>query len=322
MLPKCFALPFISLSFDLLFSIPFQAQLDTLPCSARLFFSSFYIAWARFINSVSISVFTRIRHFPAVPSFAMHISQLLVLFPALALAAVVPPSTSQNETVPPTTNRGPADGAANNAQLIQSLLLAPKAVDRIGLLSEDTDFKFDFLNPPPKSTSSENGKGGRTVRADRVSFPALIGANAATTVGFLGPCGFNTPHTHPRSAELNLVIQGRLVSQFVLENGARTVTNTVENMQMTVFPLGALHTEFNPDCEPATFVAGFASEDPGVQQEAQAFFGLEEDIVRAAVGNDFAFEGKDVAKFRAMIPENVALGVESCLKKCGISPAS
>lgn len=108
------------------------------------------------------------------------------------------------------------------------------------------------------------------------------------------------------------------MSQFVLENGARTVSNTLETFQMAVFPLGALHTEFNPDCTPATFVASFASEDPGVQQEAQAFFGLQEDLIRAAVGNDFAFEGKDIQKFRDMIPENVALGVESCLKKCNI----
>lgn len=250
----------------------------------------------------------------------MHISQLLVLFPALALAAAVPAPAQQNQTVPPTNkDRGPADGAANNAQLIQSLLLAPRAVDRIALLADDTDFKFDFLNPPPTASSSENGKGGHTVRADRVTFPALIGANGATTVGFLGPCGFNTPHTHPRSAELNLVVKGRLVTQFVLENGARTVTNTLETLQMTPFPLGALHTEFNPDCEPAMFVAGFSNEDPGVQQEAQAFFGLQEDIVRAAVGNNFAFEGKDVAQFRHLIPVNVALGVESCLKKCKIS---
>lgn len=247
----------------------------------------------------------------------MQISAFLVLFPALSLAAALPSSSNENTTTAPKTDRGPTDGPANDASVIQSLLLAPKAVDRIGILSEDTDFKFDFLNPPPKS-SAENGKGGRTVRADRVSFPALIGTNGATTVGFIGPCGFNTPHTHPRSAELNLVVQGRLVSQFVLENGARTVTNTIETMQMTVFPLGALHTEFNPDCVPATFVAGFSNEDPGVQQEAQAFFGLDEEIIRAAVGNDFAFEGKDVAKFRKLIPENVALGVESCLKKCNL----
>lgn len=86
---------------------------------------------------------------------------------------------------------------------------------------------------------------------------------------------------------------------------------------MTVFAKGALHTEFNPDCTDAVFVAGFASEDPGVLQAAQSFFGLETDIVEAALGAD-SIDGKDIDTFRPLIPKNVADGVESCLKKCNI----
>ena len=93
---------------------------------------------------------------------------------------------------------------------------------------------------------------------------------------------------------------------------------TLLPLQATTFPLGSLHTEFNPECENATFVASFANEDPGTLQEAQAFFGLELEVVKAAVGNGFAFEGKDINRFRDLIPKNVALGVESCLKKCRI----
>ncbi|KAL8675281.1 MAG: hypothetical protein Q9168_000402 [Polycauliona sp. 1 TL-2023] len=212
----------------------------------------------------------------------------------------------------------PADTSiANNAAVIGQLLLAAKAVDRIKLIPQDTSFKFDF-DAPPADTLSE-GKGGRTVRADRKSFPPLVGTGASMALGFLGPCGFNTPHTHPRSAEINLVVQGSLKTEFTLENGARTIHNTLALHQMTVFPQGALHTEFNPDCDDAIFVAGFASEDPGVQQTAQAYFGFDQDIVEAATGNDFTFEGKDVDEFRKLIPANVALGVESCLKKCGIN---
>jgi len=88
---------------------------------------------------------------------------------------------------------------------------------------------------------------------------------------------------------------------------------------MTVFPQGALHTEFNPDCTPAVFVAGFPDEDPGVQQAVQTFFGLEDDIIQAALGGDGMVDGMDLDAFKAVIPVNVALGVESCLQKCGIS---
>ena len=70
---------------------------------------------------------------------------------------------------------------------------------------------------------------------------------------------------HPRSSEFNVVVEGTLVAEFTAENGARTVRNEVGRLQGTVFPRGALHTEFNPDCGNAVFVAGFADEDPGVQ---------------------------------------------------------
>ena len=51
--------------------------------------------------------------------------------------------------------------------------------------------------------------------------------------------------------------------------------------QMTVFTEGATHTEWNPHCEDAVFVAGFNSEDPGVRQDAQTTFGLRDDVVEA-----------------------------------------
>ncbi|KAI4127161.1 MAG: hypothetical protein LQ338_003338 [Usnochroma carphineum] len=233
-------------------------------------------------------------------------------------SAPYPTLASSNGTATaPGSPAPPADNsAANNLGLIAELILAAKAPDRINLIPNDASFKFDFNNPPDKTQTT--GKGGHTVRADRESFPPLVGTGVSMTVGFLGPCGFNTPHTHPRSSEINIVVQGTLQTQFTLENGARTVHNTLGTHQMTVFPQGALHTEFNPNCDNAIFVAGFASEDPGVQQGAQTFFGFDQDVVEAAVGNDFTFEGKDVDKFKKLIPANVALGVESCLKKCQI----
>jgi len=124
---------------------------------------------------------------------------------------------------------------------------------------------------------------------------------------------------HPRAAELNVVVQGRLMSSVTPENGAAHMNHTMNQFQMTVFPQGALHTEFNPDCDPAVFVAAFPNEDPGVQQAVQTFFGLEDEIIRAALGGDGMVDGMDLDAFKTVIPPNVALGVESCLQKCGIS---
>lgn len=86
---------------------------------------------------------------------------------------------------------------------------------------------------------------------------------------------------------------------------------------MTVFPQGATHTEWNPDCTDAVFVAGFASEDPGVEQSAQTLFGLDPELVGADLGVE-AINGESIEMFRDRLPMNVALGVESCLKKCNI----
>ena len=80
-----------------------------------------------------------------------------------------------------------------------------------------------------------------------------------------------------------------------------------------------MHTEFNPDCTDAVFVAAFPDEDPGVQQVVQTFFGLEDGIIQAALGGDGTIDGVDLDSFRSLIPPNVAQGVESCLQACNIS---
>lgn len=218
----------------------------------------------------------------------------------------------------PIEKRQSASGIANDQALINQLLLAPTAVDRQALITNDADFVYNFQSPPAASAITK-GEGGMTVKADRKLFPPLIGTGVSMTVGMLGPCGFNTPHVHPRSSEINIIVQGRLGTEYILENGARAIFNTLNQYDMTVFPQGAVHTEFNPDCNDAVFVAGFASEDPGVQQSAQTLLGLEDDLVNAVFGAaNVTIDGKDIDTFRPLLPANVALGVESCLVKCGL----
>ena len=66
------------------------------------------------------------------------------------------------------------------------------------------------------------------------------------------------------------------------------------------------------------FVAGFASEDPGVEQLAQTLFELDTELVKADLGVQM-INGESIEQFRDQLPANVALGVESCLKQCNIS---
>lgn len=203
--------------------------------------------------------------------------------------------------------------------LFESLVLARSAVERSSLLTND-DFVFSFDDPCRNSNELGvvTGQGGKTVRADHSTFPALVSSGGSITVGFLDACGFNTPHVHPRAAELNIVVEGRIFASVTAENGAAHRNHTLSKFDMTVFPQGAIHTEFNPDCTPAVFVAAFPDEDPGVGQIAQNYFGLEDEIVLASAGGDLNIAGATIDQFRGKIPANVVMGVESCLAKCGI----
>ncbi|KAK2591594.1 hypothetical protein QQS21_010723 [Conoideocrella luteorostrata] len=225
-------------------------------------------------------------------------------------------SVDINAILPPVVK---VNTRSENQELITKLMTAPTQVERTKLLDQPGDFVFDFNPNASSSTAESKGMGGVSVSATSKTFPALIGNGAAMTIGFLGPCGMNTPHVHNRATELNFVAEGRLVTNFVEENGAKPVANTLSRFQMAVFPQGAIHIEFNPDCTDTVFVAGFNNADPGVQTIAQNFFQLRPDVIKATLGNGpQSLAGADIESFRQMIPANIALGIDTCLKKCGI----
>jgi len=255
----------------------------------------------------------------------MHFKLGSVALLALASSALAAPRPNptvekrQGEAVPFGEEPSPTytGRAYGNLELIASLITAPLQLDRIALL-KDEDFVFDFRNPLG-TIQVATGNAGRVVVANRKTFPALIGTGSSMAMGFLGPCGFNTPHVHPRATELNVPILGNLRASLVLENGVRVINSNITTFQMHVFPQGAIHQEFNPDCGNTIFVAGFNNEDPGTSQVADNFFKLPSDVITAAVGGNIVVDGRDIEQFKTMIPKNVAIGVEECLKKCGLS---
>lgn len=189
-----------------------------------------------------------------------------------------------------TTSPAASSAASPNAALITTLKTAPSQVDRVKALGDN--FIFDFRG----TLGVSEGRGGKTVAANARTFPALIGNGIAMTVGYLGPCGINLPHTHPRATEFNFVAsvralpsrcsdwcvdlirnvdtQGAFEAGFFMENGNEFVLTNVTQGMAVVFPQGAIHFEQNMNCEPAVFVAGFNNEDPGVSTIANNFFGL------------------------------------------------
>jgi len=185
---------------------------------------------------------------------------------------------------------------------------------------------FDF-----KAQRPANQLGGVTKAANVETFPILTDLGISTTLGFLEPCGMNTPHVHPRATEFLTLVEGSdLKFGYVLENGLVTagqnaeIAGTLEKFQGTVFPMGSIHYQFNdsPDCKRATFVAALNSDDPGTNQIAQGFFGLNPDIVNATLGFPKQIDGSNIEQFRKSIPPNLAQGIDSCLARCKLDIAN
>jgi hypothetical protein len=262
------------------------------------------------------------------------------LIAALAFGAVnaYPQSASSSATVATTTpaaTPAPAPPATSEeekkkaADLFRDLLTAPTAVKRFqrlltaqgeSLLPADvlqnlTVFNFNGAKP------AVNATGGALRAANIETFPILTGLGISTTMGFLNACGINTPHVHPRATEFLTVVDGTVDFGYILENGFVTkgspeIAGTLGKFEGTVFPMGSIHYQFNPECKPATFVAALNSEDPGTSQVAQNFFNLNAGVVNATLGFPKTIDGHNIETFRKMIPPNVAQDIDNCLSKC------
>jgi oxalate decarboxylase/phosphoglucose isomerase-like protein (cupin superfamily) len=204
---------------------------------------------------------------------------------------------------------------------IAALKAANSAVERSLILAKggNASFGFDFGNPPTTSAVIKS-PGGKLTIADGATFPALTGVNAALAIVNVDPCAVILPHTHPRSEEFALVVEGQLKSQFITETGSIVVTNTLKTWQSILYPQGSIHYEYNAECKPATFVAAFNDNDPGTSFIVPNFFSFDDQVVIASVGGETVVSGADLASIRHAIPQGLAAGVEQCLKKCNIKP--
>lgn len=130
-------------------------------------------------------------------------------------------------------------------------------------------------------------------------------------------------HIHPRSAEIFVVLSGKVVTEMIPEGGVLDATNKPRTMrtelsanQTTIFPQGSFHAQSNPNCAPAFAVAAFSSDDPGAALVVPQAFEQTDDFVLNSFGG--AISAADLAKFRAAIPQGAFFDVAACRKKCGL----
>ncbi|KAJ7159242.1 RmlC-like cupin domain-containing protein [Mycena crocata] len=243
-------------------------------------------------------------------------------FTVAVLAAVLSVHAAPAVDQPP-----PVPIISGAAAIAAGIATQPSVVDRFEKLLADGNGNlltgdalrqltvFDFNN----QKAAAGAKGGSILLATVDNFPILEHMGISGAISLVEPCGLNIPHLHPRADEFLTTIDGILDTGFVQENGFNAVVSTqLGKYQGTVFPRGSIHYQQNPTCSPAVFVASLNSEDPGRSDIATNFWMLSSDVVDAALGFPETIGGGNIDAWRSHLPVNLAAGVDSCLKACGL----
>ncbi|KAF7365960.1 Spherulin-1b protein [Mycena venus] len=249
-----------------------------------------------------------------------------MFFPFL-VTMIVLASLVSIRAAPTITSPAPVPIVSDAASIAAGLKTQPSVSDRLKKLLTDGKGNlltgdalrqltvFDFASNQPAGS-----KGGSILLATVDNFPILEELGISVAVSFVEPCGLNIPHMHPRANEFLTVIDGILDSGFVQENGFNTeIRAQLGKYQGTVFPMGSLHYQQNPTCSPAAFVGAVNSEDPGRSDIATSLWMLPPDVVDAGLGFPHTIGAKNIEAWRSHLPANLAAGVDSCLKACGLA---
>ncbi|KAK1567591.1 hypothetical protein Q3G72_013966 [Acer saccharum] len=171
---------------------------------------------------------------------------------------------------------------AGDPDILTDFVVPPNSSIPInGSLFTFTRMRGIIRNPP--STFS-------ATKAAMAEFPALFGQSVSMAILRFPTEGLNPPHTHPRSAELLLLVSG------CLEVGFVDTTNElfVQNLQvgdLFVFPKGLVHYQYNADTKnPAIAISFFGSANAGTVSVPWTVFvtGISDGILAEAFKTDVA----------------------------------
>ena len=126
-----------------------------------------------------------------------------------------------------------------NSDLVSRLRSANTLLDRLNLLSSDTDWVYDHNTNPKWSFTP-----GSVTNANGATFPAMTGTGMTIAMLNLGPCAMLPPHLH-RATNIVVSVSGKTDTYMIQENGARIIKTTLTAGKQTVFPIASLHTMVN-----------------------------------------------------------------------------
>lgn len=201
-------------------------------------------------------------------------------------------------------------------QALAFLLLFLATCTLRSALASDPDILLDFI-PPPEGTPIDGSyftfSGLRSVvgapppanftvtKASMGNFPALNGQSVSMAVLTYPRGGVNPLHTHPRAAELLLLVQGYLEVGFV-DTTNKLYTRSLQHGDTFVFPKGLVHFQFNCGSGPAVALSAFGSANAGTVSVPMSTFGVDIDdgILAASFKTDVATIQKLKAGLRGL----------------------
>ncbi|XP_071686116.1 germin-like protein 9-3 [Rutidosis leptorrhynchoides] len=183
------------------------------------------------------------------------------------------------------------------------LLLAVTLVLAITTTTQanDPDILTDFITPNASAVNASfftysglNGffntdpKNFTVLKASMIQFPALEGQSVSYAVLQFPPAGVNPPHTHPRAAELLIVLLGTLEVGFVDTKNV-LYNQTLLEGDIFVFPKGLVHFQYNRNHnQSAIAVSAFGSANGGLLSVPKSVFtaGIDENVLAISFKTD------------------------------------
>uniref|UniRef100_A0ACD5YBS0 Uncharacterized protein n=1 Tax=Avena sativa TaxID=4498 RepID=A0ACD5YBS0_AVESA len=135
-------------------------------------------------------------------------------------------------------------------------------------------------------------------KATMMEFPALNGQSVSYALLKFPSESVNPPHTHPRAAELLLVLNGALSVGFVDTTG-KLYTQDLEEGDMFVFPKGLVHYQSNPGQSPTVALSAFGSSAAGTVSVPVTVFGTGVDD--GVLAKSFKTDEPTVQKLKAAL---------------------
>ncbi|XP_020252333.1 germin-like protein 9-3 [Asparagus officinalis] len=162
-------------------------------------------------------------------------------------------------------------------------------------VTPDANF-FTFKGLKQSLWGSPNNATFKVTKASQIEFPALTGLSVSYASLQFARDGINPPHTHPRSAELLLVIQGQLEVGLV-DSSNKLFVQVLETGDMFVFPKGLVHFQVNKGKYPAVALSAFGSANAGTVSFPKTLFasGIDSEVLAKSFKTDVQTIGKIVS---------------------------